>query len=123
MPAQPVNFDDKFSRRIDDNLKKALVIPFVWGGQEWHLTNTVSAAVSLDAIDDPMSYLVSLVIPEEREAFRVVMKSIEGLDTPTLIDFINDLGELLTAGVPTQPPGPSSATSSKRTSGSRSKGT
>jgi hypothetical protein len=123
MPAQPINFDDKFSRRIDDNLKKALVIPFVWGGQEWHLTNTVSAAVALDANDDPMTYLVSLVIPEERDAFRVAMKAVEGMDTPLLIEFINDLGELLTAGVPTQPPVPSSATSSKRTSGSRSKAT
>jgi len=66
---------------------------------------------------------VSLVIPEERDAFRVAMKAVEGMDTPMLIEFINDLGELLTAGVPTPPPALSSATSSKRTSGSRSKAT
>jgi hypothetical protein len=124
MPAaQPINLDDKFSRRIDKNVHDAKVIPFVFGGQEWHLTNTVSAAVALSANQDPMAYLCALVVPEERDAFGECMRGIEGLDIDILIDVINDLGEILTGTVPTPPPARSSATPRKRTSGTRSKAT
>lgn len=122
MPAKPVNLDDLFSRRIDEARDRANVIPFVFGGVEWHATNAASNAALLNANRDPMGYCVRLVVPEERDAFERTLVDMDGMEGDVLIDFINKIGELV-AGVPTQQPSPSSATSSSRTSGTRSKAT
>lgn len=123
MPAsQPVNLDDLFSRRIDDNVKKALVIPFVWGGVEFHLTNTASHAALLTANEDPMGYVKRLVIPVERDAFEESLRNTDGMSDDILIDLINKLGEMLTS-VPTPPLAPSAPTSRRRTSTTGSRAT
>lgn len=122
MPAKPVNLDDLFARRIDENKEKAVVVPFVWAGREWHLTNSASHAALLAANKDPMAYVKRLVVPEERDAFEESLNDVDGLDNDILIEFINKLGEIL-AAVPTQPPQRSVATSSKRTSTTASRGT
>lgn len=122
MPARTVNFDDLFSRRIDENREKANVVPFVFNGVEWHATNSASNAALLNANKDPMGYCVRLVVPDERDAFEKALVDMDGMEGDILIDFINKLGELV-AGVPTLPPSPSSATSGSRTSGTRSKAT
>jgi hypothetical protein len=122
MPAKPVNLNDLFYRRIDENREKANVVEFVFGEENrvWHATNSASNAALLNANKDPMGYCVRLVIPEERAAFEQMLVDTDGMEGDVLIDFINYLGELV-AGVPTQPPSPSSATSNSRTSGTRSK--
>jgi len=123
MPASsPVNLDDLFSRRIDENLDKAVLVPFVWGGVEYHLTNTASHAALLTANQDPMGYVKRLVVPEERDAFEQSLRDTDGMDDGILIDLINKLGEMLTS-VPTLPPAHSATTSRKRTSSTGSRAT
>jgi hypothetical protein len=124
MPAKPVNLNDQFKHRIDENVERAHVIEIVAGpgDQTWHLTNSASNAALLNAGKDPMGYCVRLVVPEERDAFEKMLVDWDGMEGDILIDFINFCGELV-AGVPTPPPSPSSATSRSRTSGTASRAT
>lgn len=120
MPAQ-LDFDKIFGDRIQKNLEAAVIVDFKLGGRTWHATNTASE-VSLLALaggDDPTSYLYSLVVDDEREQFKDMLKGFRGFDRDMTVELINTVTEKL-ASVPTAPQSTSRVTSRKRTSGARS---
>jgi len=125
MPSpKPFNMDAVVSEKIAANAAKAEIRDFDLLGRTWHATTAPSVTAVLDAMNDPtgasaQNFLLSMIVPEERVAFKDTMAMTVGFDGDVFSEVLNNLAELV-AERPTEPSSASSPTSRSRTSGSRS---
>lgn len=106
-----MNLDDELGPLIAENVAKAPIHTFIFGGREWHCSDSASQAGALFLIDEngevdgvkALKYTLSFIVDEERADFDRMLAGTRGLDINTLGKLTDRIYELVT-GNPTEPP-------------------
>jgi hypothetical protein len=118
MPNSPGK--DKFAASIEAKLKERQknihIEEMEILGRTWHITNGGSVTILLGAFDanigggNVLSYVLSLVVPEEQADFHDVLDATPGMDAEILLEIANEMAERI-QGFPTESPSASSRSS------------
>jgi len=106
----PLDLDALLGPQIAENVAKAPVYSFTFGGREWHASESASAAGALFIFDQhgevdgarAIRYLLSFIVDEEQDDFDKLLAGMRGLDIPALDALTQKIYELVTTR-PTEP--------------------